>query len=333
MKNLNLNLLQWNCRSLSSKYVEFSNIANDYEIICVQETWLDHRDTISLRNFVIFRNDRDRGNLGGGTAVLCKESLDPTRICINFPIDTGLEFTIIKINSISLQSKKIIVASIYRPPDKVINNKTWKSFFNCLSTLLDDHHLVICGDLNAQHSAWGSSRPNPSGKILVGLINQLSLNILNTGVGTRISANEMHVSVPDITLATPAIANISNWSVGDDSMESDHLPITLWMCWSGEVQKHNSFYRPKICLNKFDKKTFSEKVAKEIEKFHTSCSPSTGADLYNELHEMFLNQCFRAGGCCIDNLENHTVFDKDKNELVVEKRTSGLNKQTKVNNL
>ncbi|KYN28637.1 hypothetical protein ALC57_01890 [Trachymyrmex cornetzi] len=69
--------LQWNCRGFSSKIREFSNWICNFDICCLQETWLKPNIITALAGYIVFRNDLKNVNdiyegNGGGTAIICK---------------------------------------------------------------------------------------------------------------------------------------------------------------------------------------------------------------------------------------------------------------------
>jgi len=89
--------------------------------------------------------------------------------------------------------------------------------------------------------------------------------ILNDGSGTRISANANYVSCPDITLIKSELWNFT-WSVRDDPLGSDHLPIDINIYnrkESKQVKGLNS-NRLRLSLNHLDKKLFTLLVSKHM---------------------------------------------------------------------
>lgn len=72
-----IKIVQWNCRGLASKLSELSNWINDIDIVCLQETWLNKRNSAIFIDFITFRDDR-KENTGGDVVILCRKSLDPT---------------------------------------------------------------------------------------------------------------------------------------------------------------------------------------------------------------------------------------------------------------
>jgi len=59
------------------KLAEISNLILEYQIICLQETWLSDNNKFSFNNYNVFRNDRKKPRVGGGSLIICRNSLDP----------------------------------------------------------------------------------------------------------------------------------------------------------------------------------------------------------------------------------------------------------------
>jgi len=82
--------------------------------------------------------------------------------------------------------------------------------------------IFVLRDFNAQNVIWGSTKNNFSSNTLG---KYLSLfYFINNGSGTRISASKDYTSVLDISITNSTNLTL-NWSVFDDPIGSDHLPI------------------------------------------------------------------------------------------------------------
>lgn len=76
-------LLQWNCRGIHGKLTEFKNLIADFDIVCLQETWLKHKDILPMVGFRSIRRDRPIDQIGGGTAIFCRTELDPFNMTLS----------------------------------------------------------------------------------------------------------------------------------------------------------------------------------------------------------------------------------------------------------
>lgn len=134
------------------KYNEFSNFILDFDIICLQETWLKPKDITEIGGYEILRNDR-LDIIGGGTAILCRSALDPCLLNISSMDRRLFEFSLCVVNRVRLHNKPLLIVSIYKPPSIRIGFKRWHSFVRSLENLTMNYSVCICGDLNAQHFA------------------------------------------------------------------------------------------------------------------------------------------------------------------------------------
>jgi hypothetical protein len=84
--------------------------------------------------------------------------------------------------------------------------------------------VIIAGDFNAKHPAWGGNKSNKKGTCLLEWITTMGLNILNEGdKPTCIRSNgSSHI---DMTLANTKAAQKATWEVLDDESMSDHCFI------------------------------------------------------------------------------------------------------------
>ena len=130
----------------------------EFEIICVCETWLDaniSNTDVALEDYQLFRKDRNRH--GGGVAIYVKNSIPVKEIDLLFD---GLESVGIEI---IVSNKKIAIICCYRPPglrnqaDDFIEN-----FQYLLDTLYANKYdsLFIGGDFNDRCINWDDNHMN-----------------------------------------------------------------------------------------------------------------------------------------------------------------------------
>lgn len=194
-----IRLIQWNCRGIHGKLTEFKNLICNYDIACLQETWLGCRDPLPLSEFLSFTQDRPIDQIGGGTAVVCKSNLDPSTIPLTGMEALELEVSAIVLNKLSFYNKRLAIISIYKPPNIFLRISEWNCFFDHIRSLSNSFSLIMCGDFNSHHSSWGSSLSNSEGSILADILASSDFVFLNNGSSTRVSANIRHHSVPDLT--------------------------------------------------------------------------------------------------------------------------------------
>jgi len=221
-----IKLLQWNCRGFSGKFAEISKVIHDFQLICLQETWIGSSHRISFKNFCVFRNDRPQPRCGGGTMIICKNNLDPRVHTIDKNLAPGCDVTVVSVMLDKRSSERLLVVSFYKPPDVRFGRGQWRSFFEELLAVGGSSDILVAGDFNAQMEAWGSSRDNSSGVSLGNYLADSPFFFLNNGSATRVSADQCFISAPDLTI-TNSLNIDFRWSIGDDPMGSDHLPIVI----------------------------------------------------------------------------------------------------------
>jgi len=182
------------------------------------------------------------------------------------------------------------------------------TLFEEISVLSDSSHFIILGDFN---KAWGLTRSNPSGVALSKFLANSPLRFLNDGSGTRVSASLNYVSVPDITI-TNCTDQDFRWTVGEDPMGSDHLPVTV--IFSNRITlseacvppfDYNTPKKPKLSLNNFDKDFFPLIVR---EGMNTLSLDHCLVDPLQSWYDLILECAIRAGAVLPDGLGNKTEY-------------------------
>ena len=142
------------------------------DIIFICETWLSkqHNDSLlGLRNFTIFRRDRDHGNdPHGGVIIAVRQSLNPILI----HDDASHEILFV---DITIDHQKIRLCVCYRP--SMIIAETI-SFLNAMKMYSDvSQHVCIVGDFNIPCIDWTDNTATDSlGDYLLDFVNELGLH-------------------------------------------------------------------------------------------------------------------------------------------------------------
>ena len=129
---------------------------------------------------------------------------------------------------LKLSTGDLTVVNVYhRPsdniPDGVIND--YRKLFNAYN-----HSSIIFDDLNAYSTLFGADSTDDRGRLLEELIEEHNLVVLNTGAGTfvRPSGEMNHLDIAMASaMASANITRIANWTVPDDTIGSEHLPIVI----------------------------------------------------------------------------------------------------------
>jgi len=185
---------QWNCNGLMGHINELQHhlalSSSDYDILCLQETFLKPEKPFSLSGYSAVRKDRDGSNSKGGLLTLVKDSLNYTEIDINVDI----ECIIVKIKT---DNSYINVANIYLPPTGKLNVDD----LNC--ALLPN--TVLVGDFNAKNTLWGSTHVDKRGEHIENLLELKNFTVINNGLPTYTchNGNSTHL---DLALVCNSLA-------------------------------------------------------------------------------------------------------------------------------
>ena len=110
-------------------------------------------------------------------------------------------------------------------------NELRQDFLNKINSLEDavrdiTGEIVIAGDFNASAAEWGMLETDARGDEILDLSARLDLAVLNVGNTTTLRRPDCRQTIPDITLATEALAaRIVDWQVLEYFSASDHQYI------------------------------------------------------------------------------------------------------------
>ena len=131
---------------------------------------------------------------------------------------------------------------------------------------MSGNNRIICGDMNAKNSTWGSPTNDARDDVIGELIDELNLTVLNTGAGTRINNNGA-LSHLDVAFASNNISSKMNRGIKDECWGSDHLPTEITFNETPSVEQ------PIASKFKFKKADWT--------KFKLMCKQEINDDLLN----------------------------------------------------
>ena len=156
-----LDILQWNVRGIPENWFELKHHLLSFQktIICIQETHLKQTDpyNFQLFNYSMIRKDTPLAPEDRRRGGVC------TYIQTHIPfrsIQTNTNFDIQAIEIKTLQSF-ITIINFYAPP-----TVTLTEFLDDLETIMNSitTPIILCGDINAHHPMWETSRTIPDHK-------------------------------------------------------------------------------------------------------------------------------------------------------------------------
>ena len=216
---ININIVQWNCRSLLPKLSSFEQLLTQEKVhvAVLNETWLDPETSIRVRNYNMFRHDRDSAY--GGVAILTHRTLQVQRCSVQHS-NPGIEILFIKVHNCAFIEN---IITVYCAPEIRTSKLDWESFFS-----LSDSKTLFLGDYNGHHSNW-SNKIDSRGTQILDVILDKNLFVLNDGTPTRFQLvnGNLRNSSPDISIITSDISMKFTWSVTKECLGSDHSIIKI----------------------------------------------------------------------------------------------------------
>ena len=152
----NLNIVSWNCRSLSANLSHFKEFlyCNKPHIVCLSETWLKPNKEPSFINYSAIWKHRVGDQRGGGVAILIRNDIHSVPKVLSTYNNSKLE----------VQSATLLInihisidfLNVYNPSE-VIARDEYDFYFKQLND-----NIVILGDFNSNHQMWDTRKQNNS---------------------------------------------------------------------------------------------------------------------------------------------------------------------------
>lgn len=211
-------IIQWNCNGFANHFDEVKLITSKFNClaICIQESRFKSNYHTKLKNFTCFFKNSFSGSIAhGGVCIYLNNLFDGEEITIS----SQYQVVAIKVKF----PIKFIICSIYLPGSENIS----KSDLTNLTSQFNLPYLLL-GDFNSHNTIWGSSRTDSRGNIIEEFIDENNLNILNNiNCATHFSFAYQTFSNIDLSLVSPNIQHLFEWSINDDLYSSDHYPIMI----------------------------------------------------------------------------------------------------------
>lgn len=150
-----LRFLQWNARGLVSKKGELSILSEQFDIIAIQETWLNPNFYFPFPGFRILRMDSSRKD-SSGLCFLIRNGIHFTQASGIYNLDGLLDTMGIEI---STSQGSFLVIFLYKNPIFPVKYDHWCNLF---SSVKDYDSVIIAGD--SHNTSWGCASSNAVGK-------------------------------------------------------------------------------------------------------------------------------------------------------------------------
>jgi ribonuclease HI len=214
-----LKICQHNIQSLKPKLPLVQNFLynNNIDILVLNETWLKPTVGIYIQGYKIHRRDSNNGY--GGVAVIYKEFLKCNTIN-TFSSDNIQNLAV----TVGTDIGPLTILGCYCPPR---NNRFQIEILKNLIRLLPSP-LLLVGDLNAHHTAFGCVSNKPRGIQIYDMLEDFDFCILNDGSCTTVTRPGNAPSAIDVAFVSLAIMPSCDWKVySDDALGSYHYPTVI----------------------------------------------------------------------------------------------------------
>ena len=176
---MGLNILFWNCQGIRPKRKELELYIkeNEFDIVALNETFLNKRLTFKIPGYDTIRNDRSTGQKGG-VAFLVKHGLVINKEYRNSDFIIITENEALAINLDLSNNQNVTLATIYCP-----NGNPNLSVFQTINDLSDN--VMFVGEFNSKLQSFGCAKKNTSGPMFQNIQNQLNLIFLHSDEHTK----------------------------------------------------------------------------------------------------------------------------------------------------
>lgn len=206
-------MVSWNANGIFRKTAELGDFLNehDVDILLIQETHLRPCNCLKLPNYTVYRQDRLQGPKGG-TAIALKSSILHQIPEASHNLSHTESTTIILPNALSLPLQ---ISSIYIPPDKPFHVPDFHALLSA------NHPVLLAGDFNAKHHAWGCRVNNRKGHSLKDYSSLFDVEILAPDEPTHFSFGRPDILDIGLTKLFPSLPKVEVIP----ELSSDHYPI------------------------------------------------------------------------------------------------------------
>jgi len=226
-----IQIFQWNCCGVKGKLPQIQVFANEFDIMCIQESLL-WSSNFWINGFRVIRKDITASNQQG-ICILIRENLIFSTIDLTAFNHPSLEVLGIVL---TCDNETIAIINIYRRP----NHTPFVAFDQLFSAMLNNYSKIIfTGDFNAYHSWWGCEYEDSAGRILIHIIETHDLVNLNDKLPSIILHPNAKRSVIDLALASNRLASQCYSRTSTDAVGSDHFPIVTTI--GGNFSSRNVF--------------------------------------------------------------------------------------------
>lgn len=218
---------QWNCRGFNRKrsnlQLHIQSVETPPDIIALQEPG----KAVKLSGYKVFQNEA-----GPKTAVLIQRNIPAHRTQFD---SVEIPHDLITVLPIKRGGCKLFILNVYSCPRA--QNHRFNLLFSLARREAGPNALIVVGDFNAPHTAWGYSKCTKKGRDLwdQAQIHHFTLESDPT-TPTRIGNSAQRDSTPDLTFTLHV--KEARWSITDSTLGSDHFIIQTDLTLAHIIKTH-----------------------------------------------------------------------------------------------
>ncbi|KAH7973709.1 hypothetical protein HPB49_004060 [Dermacentor silvarum] len=217
-------IVQWNVRSMRCRHPELAGgaLIDGCDVLALQETYV-RAGELNLPGFVAYHSATSCQQ-ASCTASPCVDPSHPAgRSRASLYVRAGLAQAEVNVCDLPCANVECVAVTVrVGATDTCVASVYVRSCAACLTVLGGD--LVVCGDFNSHHTAWGSNHIDCSGRGLLDSVLRAGLLIANTGAVTFVRSGCAGSAI-DLTLVSDRCHYA--WRRNPDTGGSDHFPIFL----------------------------------------------------------------------------------------------------------
>lgn len=212
---------QWNCRGFGKKkghlHLHIQNVEAKPDIIALQE----NRGLVSLANYkthhqldVVEKRDLLTATLVHRNITAIQHEIEGSKA----------DYTLVEVIPSKKGERNLFILNLYSSPRD--RSSVVPDLLRRVVKLAGRAQLVVAGDFNARHPAWGYLKGNPKGAKLWEIIQDLGLTILNDAQQpTRIGNSVSKDTSPDLMLTRNVQG--AEWLNTGVPLGSDHYVVSI----------------------------------------------------------------------------------------------------------
>lgn len=328
-----INILQWNCRSINNKLATLCKLIEMHKIdvVLLTETFLSKEKSIKINGFNVIRYDRN--SRGGGVMIAIKNIWKYKNLNFENRHD---QIEVIGCKVELNKNEHIDIMSIYINHKIKLNIRNLNNIFSKLS-----NKFIVGGDFNAHAIEWGCANNSQRGELISEYMDRKNIVILNDGSFTRLNQPQNASSAIDLTLVDAATALKCCWKTTNASCGSDHLPVITNMILNNpkkimtastiisQKKVRNYMNNEEWVREKFQNKMTIERFMEIMHELIKNCETEIKQRQFNVKKPWWNNECSKALALSFQATKNYRTHGNQENYEIMIKNGSELKKTSR----